>query len=48
MKNLQQALQQRQQQGLYRRRRILQGPQGRQIQLDGQTLLNFSSNDYLA
>lgn len=47
MKNLQQQLQQRQQQGLYRRRRILQGPQGRQIQLDGQTLLNFSSNDYL-
>jgi len=47
MKNLQQELQSRQQQGLYRRRRTLQSPQGRRIVLDGQSLLNFSSNDYL-
>ncbi len=47
MKDLQAALAKRQQQGLYRRRRILEGPQGRTIQLDGQQLLNFCSNDYL-
>ncbi len=47
MKDLQSALQQRQAQGLYRRRRILDGPQGRHITLDGQRLLNFCSNDYL-
>ncbi len=47
MKDLRQELQQRQQQGLYRRRRQLQGPQGREIILDGQRLLNFCSNDYL-
>lgn len=47
MKDLRQELQQRQQQGLYRRRRQLQGPQGREIVLDGQRLLNFCSNDYL-
>jgi len=47
MKDLQQALQQRRQQGLYRQRKILQSPQGREIVLDGQRQLNFSSNDYL-
>lgn len=47
MKDLRQALQQRQQQGLYRRRRVLEGPQGREILLDGKRLLNFCSNDYL-
>lgn len=47
MKDLQQALLLRQKQGLYRHRRILEGPQGRHIQLDGQRLLNFCSNDYL-
>ncbi len=48
MKNLRQELEQRQQQGLYRRRRILQSPQGREIVIDGKTVLNFCSNDYLA
>jgi len=47
MKDLKKALSQLQQQGLYRRRRCLQGPQGREIILDGHRLLNFSSNDYL-
>jgi len=47
MRNLRQELLQRQQQGLYRRRKILQGPQGREIILDGRRLLNFCSNDYL-
>ncbi len=47
MKDLKKALEQQQQQGLYRRRRCLQSPQGRSITLDGQQLLNFCSNDYL-
>ena len=47
MKNLRQELDQRQQQSLYRRRKILQSPQGREIIIDGQSLLNFCSNDYL-
>ena len=34
-------------QGLYRCRRVLNGRQGVRIQIDGQTLTNFSSNDYL-
>jgi 8-amino-7-oxononanoate synthase len=36
-----------QHQGLYRELRRLDSAQGRRITLDGQTLLNFSSNDYL-
>lgn len=40
-------LQQREQQGLYRRRRVIQSPQGRELRVDGRTLLNFCSNDYL-
>jgi len=47
MKNLRQDLIQREQQGLYRRRSVLHGPQGREIILDGQKVLNFCSNDYL-
>jgi len=47
MKNLRQELEQRQQQGLYRRRKLMQSPQGREIIIDGQSLLNFCSNDYL-
>jgi len=47
MKNLQQALQQIQQDGLYRSRRILESPQGPEITIDGRKVLNFCSNDYL-
>ena len=47
IKNLQQELNQQQDQGLYRSRKILQSPQGRKIILDGQKVLNFCSNDYL-
>ena len=32
---------------LYRQRPLLQSPQGPQVQVDGQTYLAFSSNDYL-
>ena len=32
---------------LYRQRRTLQSPQGREILVDGRKLLNFCSNDYL-
>ncbi len=47
MKDLQPDLQQRKQQGLYRSRKVLQGPQGREIRLNDQRVLNFCSNDYL-
>jgi len=47
MKNLRRELDLRQQQGLYRTRKVLQSPQGREIIIDGQSLLNFCSNDYL-
>ena len=47
MKNLKQALIQRKEQGLYRQRKQIQSPQGREITLDGQRVLNFCSNDYL-
>lgn len=40
-------LQQRHDQGLYRHRRLLSSAQGPRVELDGQTCLNFSSNDYL-
>ena len=32
---------------LYRRRRVVEGPQGAEIVVHGRRLLNFSSNDYL-
>ena len=32
---------------MYRKRRILEGPQGREVVVDGRRLLNFCSNDYL-
>ena len=35
------------QKSLYRLRRLLEGPQGPEVVLDGRALLNFSSNDYL-
>jgi len=47
MKDLKHDLQQRKQQGLYRSRKILQSPQGREIILNDRRLLNFCSNDYL-
>ena len=33
--------------GMYRRRRTLEGPQGREVAIAGRRLLNFCSNDYL-
>lgn len=35
------------QQNLYRSRRIIESPQGINLQLDGRNILNFCSNDYL-
>lgn len=35
------------QQGLYRRRRVMDGPQGILVQVDGKQVINFCSNDYL-
>jgi len=45
--SLKQQLEQRRQGNLLRQRRTLSSPQGRKVVLDGQPLLNFSSNDYL-
>lgn len=47
MKDLASQLQQRQAQNLYRFRRVLEGPQGAEIRIDGRTCLAFCSNDYL-
>ena len=47
MKDLHAELEQRKQHGLYRSRRIMQSPQGAEITIDGQRVLNFCSNDYL-
>ncbi len=33
--------------GLYRSRRVIDSPQGIQLKLDGRSILNFCSNDYL-
>ena len=43
----QQVLQRRSEQGLYRRRLVLEGAQGPRIRLEGREYLNFCSNDYL-
>lgn len=40
-------LEQLQQQSLYRHRRVISSPQGVNIKIDGQQVINFSSNDYL-
>lgn len=40
-------LEQRQAQSLYRYRRVLEGPQGPEIQVDGRRVWTFCSNDYL-
>jgi 8-amino-7-oxononanoate synthase len=47
MKDLHALLQQRRADGLYRGRRTVESPQGAEIIVDGKTLLNFCSNDYL-
>ncbi|WP_445371015.1 8-amino-7-oxononanoate synthase [Methylomonas sp. HW2-6] len=41
------SLQQLEQQNLYRRRRVVDGPQAVALQLEDRRLLNFCSNDYL-
>ncbi|HSJ47941.1 MAG TPA: aminotransferase class I/II-fold pyridoxal phosphate-dependent enzyme, partial [Gammaproteobacteria bacterium] len=47
MQDLAAALAQRQADQLYRRRRTVDGPQGVELELDGQRVLSFCSNDYL-
>ncbi|MBE0509672.1 MAG: 8-amino-7-oxononanoate synthase [Chromatiales bacterium] len=47
MKNLTQQLVEREAAGLYRRRRIVEGPQQPPMVVDGRAVLNFCSNDYL-
>lgn len=47
MKDLQQELEQRKAQHLYRSRRISEGPQQPEMTIDGQPIINFCSNDYL-
>ncbi|MCW8890643.1 MAG: 8-amino-7-oxononanoate synthase [Sedimenticola sp.] len=47
MKSLQQELDRRRAEHLYRRRRVLGSPQGPLLQVDGVALLSFCSNDYL-
>lgn len=44
---LQAELEQRAEQGLLRKRRVLQGMQGAHVVVDGERLLSFCSNDYL-
>lgn len=45
--NLSGDLAKRKLQGLYRTRQVIDGPQGANVIIDGQSLVNFSSNDYL-
>jgi len=45
--SIQQSLQQSREQHLYRSRRIVDGPQGSRITIDGKAYLSFCSNDYL-
>ena len=44
---LAQTLAERQQQHLYRHRRVLESAQGPEVQVDGKRYLGFCSNDYL-
>jgi 8-amino-7-oxononanoate synthase len=47
MKQLEADLAQRRADGLYRKRRIIDSPQGVETSIDGKRLLSFCSNDYL-
>ncbi|MDJ0739385.1 MAG: 8-amino-7-oxononanoate synthase [Gammaproteobacteria bacterium] len=47
MWSLQQQLDKRQADGLYRSRRVTDGPQGPELLVDGRRMLTFCSNDYL-
>ncbi len=47
MKSLATKLDNRQAQGLYRKRRLVQSAQGIELTIDGKRLLSFCSNDYL-
>jgi 8-amino-7-oxononanoate synthase len=47
MKKLEAELAQRRADGLYRKRRIIDSPQGVETRIDGKLLLSFCSNDYL-
>ena len=47
MKSFKQQLEQKKQAGLYRQRRITQGPQSTELIVDGKKVINFCSNNYL-
>ena len=47
MKQLAAELERRKAEHLYRQRRVIDGPQGAEVMVDGRRLLNFCSNDYL-
>jgi 8-amino-7-oxononanoate synthase len=47
VRDLRKTLEQRQAASLYRRRRVIEGPQGCYVQCEGRALLSFCSNDYL-
>jgi 8-amino-7-oxononanoate synthase len=47
MRNLSKALEERRADGLYRTRRVTDGPQGPEMLVDGRRILAFCSNDYL-
>lgn len=47
MWDLEQELERRRAAGLYRRRRVVDGPQGPELTVDGRRVLAFCSNDYL-
>ncbi len=47
MRQLETELERRRRAGLHRSHRVLESPQGPEVVVEGRTLLNFSSNDYL-